>query len=418
MSCEGDWLEAGASYALPEDAVIVLCDPLPDGGRKRVRVWRVQSDGTPTVERDSTFKSASAFGPAVRGTLRRSLEQHPPRPGPVRQLTAGEPRVNERNDSCSRCHQPIAARTGILTRNHRGFMEAQHQPNQCPTVPATSNPEPASTQPPTTATSAQRANAREQDCRICGNPVVAGAGLLERSGRSWDVLHPEGKCPPREELWEIDRGVPGPFRARPERWAEPGTVLRSTIYDHGRPFPGDTPGFRRLRDGAVTAIVTTVRERRPEYCRDEGGDNPSCLIGEDGWFFRILVRPATAEEAAEILDAEALATRRTALAQRRVRLFDHATDGEIPDTADPTGAVRVDFGAKRSWNQHWPSDELLVDEDAGIAWFLRYNGHDGDMWAASNHGSFIARKVPLTPERAQLLTDLRREYPTTQESDS
>lgn len=70
----------------------------------------------------------------------------------------------------------------------------------------------------------------------------------------------------------------------------------------------------------------------------------------------------------------------------------------------------MDFGALRSLHQHWPDDELHVDEQAGVAWFLRYNGHDGDNWSLNNHGSFIARRVPLTEERAQLMADLRAEY--------
>ncbi|MFK0047955.1 hypothetical protein ACIQU4_28480 [Streptomyces sp. NPDC090741] len=130
------------------------------------------------------------------------------------------------------------------------------------------------------------------------------------------------------------------------------------------------------------------------------------------------MRPATEEEAAEILAAEALAMRRATLVQRRLRLFEQAADGEIPDAADLTGTVQVDFGAMRSLTRHWPDDELRVDEDAGIAWFLRYNGHDGDTWAANNHGRFIARKMPLTPDRLQLLADLRREYSSGRESHS
>ncbi|MFI2722602.1 hypothetical protein ACH5AI_40945 [Streptomyces collinus] len=54
----------------------------------------------------------------------------------------------------------------------------------------------------------------------------------------------------------------------------------------------------------MSAVVATVRERAPEYCRDENGDNSGCLIGKDGWFFRILVRPATAEVAADLLAAD------------------------------------------------------------------------------------------------------------------
>ncbi|MEE1741182.1 hypothetical protein PUR49_32440 [Streptomyces sp. BE147] len=71
----------------------------------------------------------------------------------------------------------------------------------------------------------------------------------------------------------------------------------------------------------VTAIVTAVRERQPEYIRDEDGNSPSELIGVDGWWFRILVRPATCEEAAGILVQEEKAARRASLERRRRDLF-------------------------------------------------------------------------------------------------
>lgn len=130
-----------------------------------------------------------------------------------------------------------------------------------------------------------------------------------------------------------------------------------------------------------------------------------------GWFFRILVRPATAEEAADILAEEDTARRRAALAERRRQLFEHPDDGAIPDTVDLTGTVQIDFGARRSLHQHWPDDELHVDEVTGIAWFLRYNGADGDTWSANNFGRFIAWRMPLTDQRAHLIADLRAEYP-------
>ncbi|MGX5183425.1 hypothetical protein ACWKT5_11545 [Streptomyces avermitilis] len=447
--CLGDWLEAGASYCLPAGAVIVLCDPLPGGDKKRVRLWRVKTDGTTKVERDSTLGSANAFGTSVRGTMRRLMDKHPPGPGPARQLTAAPPRVNERADTCGLCRQPVAAREGVLARNHRGYTEAQHQPGHCPPPPPLKNDfaqecgrcggwlekgegvlyeaapaapgpygkavlkarHPQDCPPPGERKAAPpRANGREQDCMLCGHLVAAGAGLLVRQGAGWEVRHPEGKCLPKEELWEIIRGEPGLYRRRPERWTPAGTVLRSTLYDHGHPFPADAPGFHRVRDGEVSAIVTTVRERRPQYCRDEDGNQPADLIGEDGWHFRILVRPATAEEAADILAEEAKQQRQAQLATRRRSLFEFCDDGEIPATPDLSGTVQVNFGAPRSLHQHWPDDELHVDEQAQAAWFLRYNGADGDDWSLSNHGSFIARRMPLTEERAQLVADLRAEY--------
>ncbi|MEW2493898.1 hypothetical protein AB0942_10160 [Streptomyces nodosus] len=450
--CLGDWLEAGASYGLPAGAVIVLCDPLPGGDKKRVRLWRVKTDGTTKVERDSTLGSANAFGASVRGTMRRLVDKHPPRPGPVRQLTAAPPRVNERADTCGLCRQPVAARDGVLARNHRGYTEARHQQGQCPPPPPLKNDyaqacgrcggwlekgegilyeaapalpgpygarallkarHPQDCPPPAQRTAPPpRANMREQDCMLCGHLVAARTGLLIRQDGGWEVRHLEGKCLPTEELWEITRGEPGPYRRRLESWAPAGTVLRSTLHDHGRPFPDDAPGFQRLRDGEVSAIVTTVRERRPEYCRDEDGNQPGDLIGEDGWYFRILVRPATADEAADILAQEATAHRRASLAERRRRLFEQSDDGEIPETVDLTGTVQVDFGALRSLHKHWPDDELHVDEIAGTAWFLRHNGADGDNWSANNNAGFIARRMPLTPERAQLIADLRAEYAT------
>ncbi|MFE1476492.1 hypothetical protein ACFW6N_21900 [Streptomyces cyaneofuscatus] len=449
MCCLGDWLEAGASYELSVGAVLVLCDPLPGGDQKRVRIWRVKTDGTIKEERDSTLGSRNAFGTSVRGTMRRLVGKHPARPGPVRQLTAAPARVNERADTCGLCRQPVAAREGILVRNARGYTEARHPVGQCPPAPPRTNdfPQECGTCggwlekgegilyeaapalpgpygkalikarhpqqcPPTEERVAPppRANGRDQDCMLCGSLVPAGAGLLLRQGRGWEVRHLENQCPPAEELWEIQRGVPGRFHPRPERWAVAGTVLRSTLYDYRRPFPEDAPGFHRVGEGEVTAIVTTVRERRPEYCRDEDGNQPSELIGEDGWYFRILVRPATAEEAADILAEEDKQQRRAALSARRRQMFERGEDGEIPETADLSGAVQVDFGALRSLHQHWPDDELHVNEQAGVAWYLRYNGHDGDDWSLSNHGSFIARRVPLTEERARLVADLRAEY--------
>lgn len=447
-ACVGDWLEAGASYELPVGAIVVLCDPHPGGARKRVRIWRVKRDGTIKEERDSTLGSANAFGTSVRGTMRRLLEQHPARRETARQIAAAPPRVNEREDSCELCRQPVAVRAGVLVRDGRGYSRVQHQPGECPPPPARPNQRPTACgkcggwleagegvlynvetvlEPVTRARHPQdcpppeerkpappRVNGREQECEQCGNLVSAGAGVLLRAGSGWIVRHPEGKCPPREELWEIDRGEPGRFHPRPERWADPGTVLRSKVYEGvEHPFPETAPGYRRVGEGVVSAIVTTVRERRPEYCRDEDGNNPSCLIGENGWYFRILVRPATAEEAAETLAAEEKAARRYALEERRRALFSfRAGDGEVPEDVDMGDAQTVDFGAKgrRSVDQHWPDDELHVDEAADVVWFLEYNGADGDDWSRNNVQSFVAWRFPLTDERRRLLTDLRAEY--------
>jgi hypothetical protein len=447
-ACAGQWLEAGAAYDLPVGALVVLCDPHPGGGKKRVRVWRVKRDGTVKVERDSTLGSANAFGASVRGTLRRLLEKHPAQSGTASQLTAAPPRVNTREDFCLSCRQPVPAGAGVLVRVGQQYSKVQHKPGECPPppvrrnewaqgcglcggwleegegvlynagsadVPVTRARHPEKCPPREERKAAPpRPNRKAQDCDRCGNLVGAFDGELLQAGAGWIVRHRAGECPAREELWQIDRGVPGRFNPRPEQWRPAGTVLRSKVYEGAQPFPETAPGYYRVGDGVVSAIVTTVRERRPEYCRDEDGNNPSSLIGEDGWWFRILVRPATAEEAAGILAAEEKAARRADLERRRRALFSYTTgDGEVPDVDDLGDVQQVNFGAKerRTLHQHWPDDELHVDEAAGVVWYLEYNGADGDDWSRNNwRGGFIARRFPLTEERRTLIADLRAEY--------
>lgn len=447
-ACVGDWLEPGGRYELPVGAVVVGCDPLPGGERKRVRVWRVIADGQLKEERDSTLRNANAFGASVRGTLRRLLEKHPAAPGQVaRQVAAAPPRVNDRADTCWLCRQPVAARAGVLVRQG-GRSRPQHRPGQCPPRPPRHNewaqscgkcggwleaeegvlydagggvvPVTRARHPEACPSAAERkhppprTNRQAQECERCGQVVPAGGGELLGGPGAWTVRHRSGQCPPCEELWEIGRGKPGRFHPRPERWAAPGTVLRTELFEpEHHPFPQDAPGYRRLDEHRVTAIVTTVRERRPVYYRDEDGNNPGDLLGEDGWHFRILVRPATPAEAAEILAQEEKAARRHAL-ERRLEIsfaFDQA-DCLIPDTPDLTGTTPVDFGARerRSLHQHWPDDKVLLDEAAGVVWFLRYNGADGDTWSASNVPGFIAARFPLTEERRAVIADLDSEY--------
>lgn len=117
-----------------------------------------------------------------------------------------------------------------------------------------------------------------------GDAIMAAA---TGKGRSMD-----------HQSWTITRAEAGPDRPRPKRWAPPGTVVRAELWeDEQRPFPTDMPGYRRIDEHRISAIVTTVSEDPPVYCRDEDGDQPTELIGEDGWFFNIHVRPATAEKA-------------------------------------------------------------------------------------------------------------------------
>lgn len=85
------------------------------------------------------------------------------------------------------------------------------------------------------------------------------------------------------------------------------------------------------------------------------------------------------------------------------------------DQVPPLGAMDPVPIAPPASRPSGHADRLVVDADAGQIWTLVYNGADGDDWSRSNHGTEIALRHPLTPERAQLVAELRAEYQDTEE---
>jgi hypothetical protein len=164
----------------------------------------------------------------------------------------------------------------------------------------------------------------------------------------------------------------------------------------------------------VSAVVVVLAELAPEYVRDEDGDSPSELIGEDGWFFQAVVRPGTGREAAGLLADEARQAHRADLERRRRSLLSwrYARQPDARWLAEPDlgAAVRVPY--REGWQGHWAvvEDEIRVDEPAGLVWTLSYNGAGGDDWSTSNYGSYLALVQPLTDERRALVAALRAEY--------
>lgn len=426
----GHWLDGGATYELPTGAVVYGLDRTPAAAKEfRVRIWRVTTSGALKVKRDSRFvNNASVCATSVRKTLTKLLASYrtPSRlfgVGPT-QVKAAPPKPNERAGQCSACSGHVAAGAGILVRDLADRLRVRHSPGGCvspfapSTAPAPAKPAP---EPATTASVAasSRTNSRAQSCTRCWQLVPAGQGDLTRGSRGWVVTH-RAECPPYPggytgPTWRISRGQPGGYRPVPERGFSPSEVLRASLLEREHPVPADAPGRRTARegDGWVSAIVTVIAEAAPEYIRDEDGDSPSELIGGDGWFFQARVRIATAEEAAGILAEEADRARRAELAARRRRLLDHASteDGTYPADGEVSleGAISVPTGRRASLH-YVPDDQIWDDPDQGTVWHLTYNGADGDNWSASNHGPYIARRLPRTPERAQLVADLIAEY--------
>ncbi|WP_052120462.1 hypothetical protein [Amycolatopsis sp. MJM2582] len=263
-----------------------------------------------------------------------------------------------------------------------------------------------------------RCNSFPDTCQRCWQHIPANEGVLGRRGDRWTVSH-EGDCPPYPggytgPTWVIDAGEPGTRDRQPRpRWTI-GVVLRADIPAVEHPVPEDSPGRCGEPGGRwVSLIVTVLAEAQPRFVRDEDGNSPDVLIGENGWWFRAKVRPATAAEAAPLLAEESVVARRRELERRRVAEFAFGyslvDDGEVPDEPDLSGAVAVPFGAE-ALRRGWPVDRLLVDQEAGVVWSLTYNQADGEDWSRNNTGPYVAWRQPLTPRRAELIRDLREEY--------
>jgi hypothetical protein len=168
------------------------------------------------------------------------------------------------------------------------------------------------------------------------------------------------------------------------------------------PGPGETA---RLSDGRA---VTGLRSWRKYY-------------GEDGWSLGVMdesghlyfseVREATADERAGLEEREARQARREDLMERGAELS-RTAGGEIPAevTADLHVLPSARIGPARHHEAGTPYIHLRTDEAGGALWVLIYNGADGDNWSYSNYWTYIARRIPLTPELAALAADLRAEF--------
>jgi hypothetical protein len=177
----------------------------------------------------------------------------------------------------------------------------------------------------------------------------------------------------------------------------------------GRPYKaGET--FRDERSGTIVTVVAGGSR----YHSDEG---MSFGVGaETGYVYWADVRPATSVESAPVLAAEATAQRRRDLATRVESLFawrySSVADAVLPSEVDPAsvyGLPEVPLCAPGARGQLY-RPHLYVDMPNGCAWTTTHNGADGDDWTINNCGSDVVLRHPLTPERAQLVADLRGEY--------
>ncbi|HBF84955.1 MAG TPA: hypothetical protein DD420_35015 [Streptomyces sp.] len=325
----GSGLEAGVAYTLPDGALVVVCDKLPD--RFLVQLLRVTEHA---LAEEKTWELKAALGKRVVDYIGRRLL---PGAGDHRARRA-ESMPNRYQGRCATCRRTVTAGQGVVHPASTGLSPTvTHRPGECPPPPEVLVP-----------------NRRSEPCLVCGRWVAAGAGIArlrtqpsEATGSAYQACH-QGECPldaplgPTNRMagWCSDCGhlvpagqgwrhpfedaaplrhldntcpEPDPFpswivkRPRKQEPLQPGQVRRVRVDLRGgvaegwvdllmwarwkRPdnadVPPAAPGFRVLRDSYVEmvgVILETVGGgRRSQSAR---------------------VRAATPEEAAELLAAE------------------------------------------------------------------------------------------------------------------
>ena len=456
---EGLWLERGGVYALPPTALVLTFDRV----ERRDRFGAVQSatayvtlyqvtqgdgDGHTLAELKTWTNKKGILGPQIiTGLTARLKKATPPRVDvPVADITISEPvRANTRAERCYLCQQEVPAGQGVLERTTGGRSKVRHA-GTCPPPPPRRNsfmqpchrcgqpvppymgiltrsgeyapwrvehdgPCPQQTTP--AAEPPVRRNSRPGVCARCLQTVPAGEGHLSGGPGHWTVTHP-GDCPPhplnpdKSPTWLITSTLhePGPtyhsvpatpHARRVEVWAFPGRT----------PVPETAPGYRRDGDRVSFIAVTLAESAGVEYSVDDE---------EHVHVTRTLVRVATPEEAAPVLDQEATEERRVRLAARVERLlavtrYPEATDYTQPEPEEidhqrlsTLPAVPLPAGVGDSPRPYEP--RVLLDRENHLVWTRTFNGYDGDTWALNNAGGWIIRCHPLTPEREQLIADL------------
>lgn len=427
----GQWLDRGARYSLAPGTVVVTVDRRhdPAKGRDRVRLvlWRVTANTQGGLVLLGEWERWGHVGKAMLNRVAKALaEQAVPVPAQMqsRRLTSGPARPNRHPDRCHRCRAMVEPGQGVLV-DHRGLWLVEH-PDRCPARP----------------------NSFPGRCYRCGQHVGAYSGLLEHHHQEGRRVVHAGPCPPRHgalapnsaagpcaACWQQvppRRGVlvgppgaqqplhqpqcpPNPYNPDcAETWQVRETDPRPGVgldYPAGTvarvattaPVPG--PGARELLDEAMSLIGVVVAVDPRHHTRDAHGRVVVERVG--------MWRPATEEEAAPVLHAELRKLVEAGLvAQARplVTLLPGAPvlGATAPTAEELTGTplwtlprVWLPSGAGR------PDTTLLLDEQHQVVWSLVHNSARGDDWALNNFGGYIAYSHPLTPERAELVADLR-----------
>jgi hypothetical protein len=195
--------------------------------------------------------------------------------------------------------------------------------------------------------------------------------------------------------WDRDTRQSRHKHCDPEVMAATITVCRGSGY--GDPY---TPGQVIHRD------KKSMKKGEPEFVTVVGAsaqfireDGLSFGVGEDtGYIYTGRCRPATPEEIAPVVAAEAAAKARAA-ARKRIReiVEDIRKRGERPDPGEGKYIPRDEMAGEElldTRNAYGGGDRWIIGET--WAWYAQGNGGDGDCFAHNNAPSEIVWRLPVT----------------------
>lgn len=427
----GQWLERGARYSLAPGTVVVTVDRHhhPDKNKDRVLLvlWRVDAQAQGGLVRLGQWQRWGHVGKAMLNQVAKALtEQSVPVPAQMqsRRLTPRPARPNTFPGRCHHCRAVVEPGQGLLI-DHQGMRLVEH-PDRCPPRPNTFPGRchrcdqhvgaysgllehhrqqgrrlmHAGTCPPRHAASTP--NSETGPCAVCWQQVLPARGVLVGPPGTQQPLH-EPQCPPNPynphatETWQVREPDP-----RPQVGYDypAGTVARVATT-----APVTGPGARELLDGAVSLIGVVVAVAPRHHTRDTHGHLVVERVG--------MWRPATEEEAAPVLRAELRKLVEAGLVAQARPLVTLLPGAPVLGATTPTAEELADtslWTLPRVWlpaGAGRPDTTLLLDEQNRVVWSLVHNSARGDDWNLSNFGGYIAYHHPLTPERAELIADLR-----------
>jgi len=218
--------------------------------------------------------------------------------------------------------------------------------------------------------------------------------------------------------WSLSRTVGANTRSEAGAPAfRTGEALRVTVTERlDDPALADAPGRIQATDlgrPAISAIfvVTAVHPGRP-YDSDDGNGSGTGYPWEANQ--RAFLRPAAHHEALPTLQQEARTREHHQLGHRRRALLNRSAADALHPTAEELNALLEGVDLQRIRMEHdttgYRYESLWQAEGWPFLLAAVENGADGDAWAASNYGGRIARLLPVTPERAELVAALARHF--------